>query len=56
MAAGATHTDFHVNLQYFSNEQIVPPFRYFEGEFPEGAVIVFPQDITERGNLLGRSA
>jgi hypothetical protein len=23
MAAGTTHTDFHVNLQYFSNEQKV---------------------------------
>jgi hypothetical protein len=23
MAAGATHTDFHVSLHYFSNEQIV---------------------------------
>jgi hypothetical protein len=22
MAVGATHTDFHVNLQYLSNEQI----------------------------------
>src|SRR5882724_4513631 len=25
MAAGATHTDFHVNLQYFANEQIKFP-------------------------------
>jgi hypothetical protein len=25
MAAGTTHTDFHVNLQYFSNEQIKFP-------------------------------
>src|ERR1700745_4154483 len=25
MAAGATHTDFHVNLRYFSNEQIKFP-------------------------------
>ena len=23
MAAGATHTDFHVDLQYFTNEQMV---------------------------------
>jgi hypothetical protein len=23
MAAGAAHTDFHVNLQYFPNEQVV---------------------------------
>src|SRR5436309_9318304 len=27
MAAGATYTDFHVNLQYFSNEQRVLSFR-----------------------------
>jgi hypothetical protein len=27
MTAGAAHTDFHVNLQYFSNEQIVREHR-----------------------------
>ena len=39
MAAGATHTDFHVNLQYFSNEQIRWDNRAKQAR---GATCVFP--------------